>query len=442
MRADVVVVGAGLAGLSAARDLHRAGVDVHVVEARDRVGGRVAQKVLGDGRLVQLGGEVVGEHHTAYIDLVAELGLTLEPAFTAVAGDETWMLTGGVFLGSMDAWMSPADLAAYRRAEDQFRALARSVDPDDPWSHPEASRLDRLSVGEWLRDVGAPPQVVRVRELHSLALAAGSVERTSLLAELRKEATAGAVGFYDYDVWESMRVAEGSATVALRMADELAHRVRLSAPVDRISVAGTGCHVVLHTGETIDADAVLCTLPAGPLRHVQIDGVSAPRLQSLARQRHALAAKACFVYDRSFWTETGQDGFSYCESGVLGVMWPQVDGVLSSLVPPERMGAFLATPPGQLSDELIAEVALVFGERAREPADVVIRRWATDPWTLGYITAWRPGDVIAVGPLHGTHDPPFYVAGSDQWVAGYMEGAVRSGRRAAEAMLRGGSSNP
>ena len=66
------------------------------------------------------------------------------------------------------------------------------------------------------------------------------------------------------------------------------------------------------------------------------------------------------------------------------------------------------------------------------------RLWGTDPWTQGYVTQWRPGDVTAVGPLHGTHEPPFYVCGSDQWVAGYMEGAVRTGRAAAEEALRRG----
>lgn len=394
--------------------------------------------VLPDGRTVQLGGKAVGAHHTAYAALVAELGLTLEPAFTAVAGEATWPLSYGVFLGSLHAWMPPNDLAAYRQAEEQFRALARSVDPDDPWSHAEAARLDRLSVGEWLRDVGAPPQAVRARDLGMLALGAESVERTSLLADLRKEATADAVGFSDDDAWESMRVAERSATGALRMGDELVDRIRLAAPVARISVGRSDCQAVLQTGETIDADAGLCTLPAGPLQHVHIEGVSQPRLRSLPRQRHTLATKACFAYDRSFWTDSGQDGTSYCETGVLGGTWQQADGVLSALVPPERIGAFLATPPGQLGDELVAEVALMFGERAREPMDVVIRRWGTDPWTLGYITAWRPGDVMAVGPLHGTHEPPFYVAGSDQWVAGYMEGAVRSGRQAGKEMLRAG----
>ena len=66
--------------------------------------------------------------------------------------------------------------------------------------------------------------------------------------------------------------------------------------------------------------------------------------------------------------------------------------------------------------------------RRSRPLQTWTRLWGTDPWTQGYVTNWRPGDVEAVGPLHGTHEPPFYVCGSDQWVAGYMEGAVRTGR--------------
>jgi monoamine oxidase len=432
---DVVVLGAGLAGLAAARDLQRGGADVVVLEARDRVGGRVVQTELPDGRLVQLGGEVVGPHHTAYAELVAELGLTLEPAFTAVAGEDTWALADGVVVGGREVWLDAGDRSSYEHVEARFRDLARAVDPQDPWRHPDAERLDRLSVGEWLRAEGATPQVVRARELAMLALGAESVERTSLLADLRKEAAAGANGFYDYDVWECLRVAEGSATVALRMAAGLGGRVRLGSPVARVRVAANGCRVTLETGEAVDAAAVLSTLPAGPLRRLQIDGVSEARLRSLHRQRHALAVKACFVYERSFWTGTGQNGAGYFETTTLGGTWAQVDGVLSALVPPERLAAFLATDPGLVRDELVGEVAAAFGAEARDPQEVFVRAWATDPHTRGYITAWRPGDLTAVGPLHATHEPPFYVAGSDQWVCGYMEGAVRTGRAAAAAAL-------
>ena len=434
-RHDVVVMGAGLAGLSAARDLARAGVDVVVLEARGRAGGRVEQTELPDGRLVQLGGEVVGPFHEAYRGLVAELGLTLVPAFPSLPGEDTSVLSSGRVVGDDWPWLGEADRASYEAAEAAFAKLAATVDPDDPWSHPDAARLDRVSVGAWLREAGATPQAVRARDLAMLSLAAESVERTSLLSDLRKEAAAGARGFYDYEVWECERVAEGSATVALRMAAELGHRVRYGAPVTRAQIARGGSRVTTATGEAFACEAVVCALPVGPLRRVAIDGVSRERLASLDRQRHALAAKVCFAYDTSWWEEQGQNGSMYFETGMLGGTWPQREGILSALVPPERLAAFLATSPALVERDVLAEMVLALGERAADPLAVFFRRWGVDPWTEGYITSWRPGDVLAVGPLHGKHEPPFYVCGSDQWVCGYMEGAVRTGRGAARALI-------
>jgi len=435
---DVVVLGAGLAGLSAARDLAREGVDVVVLEARNRPGGRVEQTELADGRLVQLGGEVVGPFQENYCGLVAELGLTLVPSFPQLPGEDTSVLIDGHVVGDHFAWMSDADRASYDAAGQAFGRLAATVDPDDPWSHPEADRLDRLSVGQWLREVGATPNAVRARDLGMLALSAESVERTSLLSDLRKEAAAGGNGFYDYEVWECQRVAEGSATVALRMAQELGHRVRYGTPVTGVRVSRQGSRVTTATGESFDCSSVVCAIPVGPLRRVAIDGVSRERLASLDRQRHALAAKVCFAYDSSWWEEQGQNGTMYFEKGVMGGTWPQREGILSALVPPERLAAFLATSPAQLEQDMLAEMVEAIGERAAHPLAVFFRRWGVDPWTEGYITSWRPGDVIAVGPLHGTHEPPFYVCGSDQWVCGYMEGAVRTGRGAARAVLSDG----
>ncbi|MBM3666244.1 MAG: FAD-dependent oxidoreductase [Actinobacteria bacterium] len=434
----VVVIGAGLAGLSCARDLVAGGADVIVLEARDRPGGRVVQTQLEDGRLVQLGGELTGSFQTAYRGLVEELGLTLEPAFPSVPGEDTYVLAEGRFVGDGFPWMTDEDRASYDRAEKAFRELADTVDPDDPWAHPEAERLDRLSVGAWMRDAGATPNAVRARELASLALSCESVERTSLLSDLRKEATAGGEGFYDYERWERDRVAEGSGTVPLRLAEEVgAARLRYATAVERISVGSSDCNVVARNGECFRCDAVVSALPVGPLRDVHVEGVSAERMASLRRQRHALAAKAVLVYPASFWEGQGQNGTLYSETGLIGGTWPQVDGVLSTLVPPERLAPLLATPAELTEAELTEEMAGGFGEGARLTQGFFLRRWGLDPWTQGYITSWRPGDVMAVGPLHGSHEPPFYVCGSDQWVCGYMEGAVRTGRAAAAAALAG-----
>ena len=445
---DVIVLGAGLAGLSAARDLAAGGADVLVLEARDRVGGRVEQAVLEDGRILQLGGEVVGRAHTAYLGLVAELGLTLIPSYVAEPGAMVRATPEGISAGDPPHWFGPGDEDCQRRVTKEFVDLARTVDPDDPWSHPDAVALDALSVGQWLRSVGATPQVVRLWEIGQLSLASGSVERTSMLGALRKNAAVPSAEHYDYEDWEGLRVAEGSATVALAMTVELGHRVRTGAAVAAVDVrsasasasasSGPGrCAVRLVSGETLTADAVVSALPVGPLRSVAVTGVSDERMASLHAQRQACAAKLALAYDRPFWRTQGMNGLSECED-VLGSTWPQGFGLLSALIPPERYGVMLGMPPQVRMRELISDVARLYGEEAERPITAYLRMWGTDPWTQGYVTQWAPGDVMRVGPLHGTHEPPFYVCGSDQWVAGYMEGAVRTGRATAGEVLRHG----
>ena len=432
MSHDVIVLGAGLAGLSAARDLALAGSDVLVLEARDRVGGRVEQATLADGRIVQLGGELTGPFQYAYLGLVQELGLTIESTYTELEGQDTYALADGVVRGD---WMTAADRAAHDAVEAAFCTLARSVDPDDPWSHPDAARLDATSLADWLRSTGAPPAVLRQRELFHLYLADGSPQRGSLLAELRKQAAAGSTGFYDEETWECLRVAEGSATVALRIGEELGPRVRLDAPVARVQISPTGCAVTLHDGERLEATAVVCALPVGPLRDIEVSGVSEARLGSLHRQRSAVAAKVVAAYARSAWVDTGANGVAYGD-GLLGSIWPQApEGTLSMLIPPERIGVLLGTSDDVAREDIVAELVRAYGPGMRDPQELFIRRWGVDPWTQGYVTQWQVGDVMAVGPLHGTHEPPFYVCGSDQWVCGYMEGAVRTGRGAAAAVL-------
>jgi monoamine oxidase len=432
---DVAVVGAGLAGLAAARDLVAGGADVVVLEARDRVGGRVEQVSVDDERPVQLGGEMIGSAHTAYLGLVEELGLTLDSTYTAVAGATTYDLVDGV-LRSEDGFpfAKPEQTADYARVERLFAELARTVDPDDPWSHPDAARLDGVSVASWLRSVDALPTTVRAIEAGALALAAGSSERTSLLAELRKVAAVGDDGFYSYDLWESFQVAEGSAEVALRMGAELGERIRLRTVATDIRVSSTGCSVRLESGEEVPAQAVVCALPVSVLHGLQIEGVSAERVASLRAQRQAQAAKVVTVYDRSVWAELGANGLSEGEQ-LLASTWPQRVGVLSGLVPPERVAWLVATAEEHRERALHEELERMYGPAAAAPRRTFVRLWATDPHTLGYTTHWWPGDVERVGPLHGTHEPPFYVCGSDQWVAGYMEGAVRTGRAAAAAAL-------
>ncbi|MFL5862064.1 MAG: flavin monoamine oxidase family protein, partial [Solirubrobacteraceae bacterium] len=387
---DVAVLGAGLAGLAAARDLVRGGADVVVLEARPRVGGRVEAMTLDDGRTVQLGGEVVGDGHHAYLELIAELGLSVEPSYVADPGQMSWGLHEGVYIGDDPPWMTDAERADAARIDAMFATLAAEVDPDDPWRHPDARRLDELSLGAWLREHGALPAVIRRHGLASLSLSCDGPDRSSLLADLRKHATLSGLGFYDLAAWEGLRCTEGSAAVALRMAEELGPRVRLEAVVRSIAVdGGHGVAVGLEGGEEVRAEAVVCALPAGPLRAVEITGLSDARLASLRAQRQALAAKLVVAYADSFWQRSGQNGLAEAE-WLFGSTWPQRDGVLSLLVPPERLSAFLAAPPDARRGVILAGLKALYGKGALTPSAVIERPWGTDPFTLGYITSWAP----------------------------------------------------
>lgn len=436
---DVVVVGAGLGGLTAARGLVAGGADVVVLEARDRVGGRVDAVTLADGRDVQMGGEVIGEAHTAYLELVEELGLDVEPSYVADPGEISWGLLNGVHVGDAIPWLTAEEHEELARVEEEFARLAATLDPDDPWSHPEASRLDRMSFGDWLRSVGAGEAVRRRYALGSLSLSCDSPDRSSLLADMRKHATLHGEAFYDVVTWEGLRCAQGSASVPRSMAAALDDRIRLGTVVTAIEVHGpTGVTVTLSDGDKLSAEAVVCAVPAGPLRRIAITGLSDERLTALRAQRQALAVKIVAAYPEPFWHARGQNGLSETE-WLFGSTWPQRPEILSMLVPPERLAAYLASPDDARRDAILGGLAALYGERAWEPDALLTREWGVDPFTLGYIAVWAPGDLTRMGPLHGAHEPPFYVAGSDHWVAGYMEGAVRTGREAARAALSAGS---
>ena len=163
----VVVVGAGLAGLTAARDLELAGTDVVCLEARDRPGGRATRRRSRRSH-VELGGELVGDFHTAYLELAAELGLDFRPGYIAEPGAMTWNLAEGHRGRRRTALALGGRPRGRARVQRLLAALSRTVDPDDPWSHPDAERLDRLSVNDWLREIGASPAARRLSEVAAL----------------------------------------------------------------------------------------------------------------------------------------------------------------------------------------------------------------------------------------------------------------------------------
>ena len=163
-----------------------------------------------------------------------------------------------------------------------------------------------------------------------------------------------------------------------------------------VKVAPGSCSVQLESGEIVRPARWSARCPRAPFRDLVVEGVSDARLESLHRQRHALAAKFVAAYDRPFWRDRGQNGLTESE-GILGSSWPQNEGVLSCLVPPERFAAYLSTGARHRREEALAELGDWFGPEALTPIVTFERLWGTDPWTQGYVTQWRPGDVHRVG---------------------------------------------
>lgn len=399
-----------------------------VLEARGRAGGRVEGLALSDGRRVELGGEVVGRVHRHYLGLAAELGLAFEPSYVAEPGEAAYDLADGVVRG--ESWLDDHDRSALARAEQALERIAAELDPADPWSHPEAARLDRCSVGDLLRDCAATPNAYRFAQLMSTATAGGSLELLSVLAEARAAAAAGA-RTTDYEAWEGLRLAGGASTLVEALAAPLGERLRYASPVRAIRL-GRPCTLELAGGEELRSRAVVCAVPVEPLRGVEVDGVSEQRLRSLHRQRTLRASKAVIPLDGALWRAVGWSGLAVSERDVGG-FWPQSGHVLSSLVGEGQLEALEASPAERQDLLVTATLERLLGEVPS--AAVLWRHWGREPFTLGYTSQWSPGDLTSVGPLHGSHEPPLFFAGSDHWAAGYMEGAVATGRAAAGAVL-------
>lgn len=146
-----------------------------------------------------------------------------------------------------------------------------------------------------------------------------------------------------------------------------------------------------------------------------------------------MMAKYLVAYDRPFWEERGASGMAYSE-GQFGTISPQPDAVLNLMITPEKLAHHLSAPPALYQKELQDTIERMWGDGARNALQHAQRDWGIESFTMGGVATYAPGDLTTLGRLHGTHEPPFFVAGSDHWYVGYMEGAVRTGREAARAV--------
>jgi monoamine oxidase len=442
---DVVIVGAGLAGLTAAKHLRERGLDIEVIEARSRVAGRTEGGFLDDGTPVELGGQWVGPSQDAVLELVDELGLTTFQVYDS--GDSLLIVDGQHWTGPEETFGIPeASLGEFRRILTAIDELSATVDLAAPWNTPEAGPLDHQTADAWLRTLTEDDVVLRFYQVMMVTLFAAETSEMSLLHFLfymksgggpaRLMATIGGA--------QDSRVEGGTHQICERLAERIGDRLRLNTPVHTIRQHDD--HVaVRYTDGGVDARHVIVTLPPTLAGRLTYDPAMPPHRDSLTQQIPAgTVIKYQIGYDRPFWRNNGQSG------GVLSLDHPVSlvfdncppsgnPGVLVAFIEGDHARAAQNLSPQERRRLVLDNLVTYFGEQAAQPFDLAERNWSTEPYTRGcYGGRLGTGVWTTLGPALSQPVGRIHWACSETasiW-NGYMDGAIRAGRRAADELTK------
>jgi monoamine oxidase len=441
---DVAVVGAGFAGLTAARALAEAGRSVAVFEARDRVGGRACTEQH-HGTWIDLGGQWIGPGQDRIASLVTELGFATYPQ--REEGDDL-VLDGATVRRVPNVALAFADdeLVAYIELVGALESIADQVPLDAPWLAPEAAAWDAVTLGAWVRGQGIPPRVRDLFEVGVQAVFAASTAQLSLLHAAHYVHSAGG--------WSKLTDSEGGAQqdrieggvqpVAERLASRLPEgALRLWTPVRRIVQDDRGVRVEA-AGATVRAERVVVALPPTLAGRIDYDPpLPAGRDQLVQHMPQGSVVKFHVVYETPWWRAEGLSGTVLCPGEPIGVTF---DGTPPAGTPGLITGFFegpAAVAAGRRTtderrDVVVDVLARTLGERAHDVAGYVDRDWSAEPFTRGcYGAHLPPGAWTVYGPALRAPVGRVHWAGTEtaeRWT-GYIDGAVESGQRVATEVL-------
>lgn len=443
-QATVVVIGAGLAGLTAARELTKAGIDVIVLEARDRVGGRTCSRLTSDGTLLDLGAQWLGPTQDRLAALAKEVGATTFPTYNEGKNIEIYRGERYVYEGAIPMG-DPAAMMEVIEAMLELNLMAEDVPLDAPWTAPEAAKWDGQTVETWLQ---AHLESEHARQLMTLAVeSVFSVEPRdlSLLHLLFYIHSGGNLNqlISVADGAQEQRFHQGAQYISERVALELGERVVLNAPVHTIYHTEQGVRAISDPLEVRAQQAIIALPPtlSGRLRYRP--ALPAYRDQFTQRMPMGTVIKVQCLYKRPFWRDDGYSGQVTSDSGAVRLTFDNspssaTSGVLMGFIEGDEGRAWGRKTSAERRAEVISCFVRYFGEQAAHPYAFEELNWADEEYSRGcYAGFMAPGVWLAYGEALRQPIGRLHWAGTETssvW-NGYMEGAVRSGERAAQAIL-------
>ena len=436
---DVVVIGAGLSGLRAAQ-LLAPDLDVCVIEARDRVGGRALAHTFGNGDTVDVGGQWVGPGQDRLYALIREMGRSVYPLHDE--GERLLLNHGRLsrYSGTIPK-LAPHVLVNVHLMMTRFDALAAQIDPASPWSHAKAAFWDSMTVAEWMRKQAWTRDAFEVFAVGIGAVFAAEPHEVSLLHALfyaragtsldNLVSTGGGA--------QQDRVHGNMAGLAETIAAELGDRVRLSSPVRHIRWRDDGVVVETPAG-AVSAKRAILALPPNQAMRIDWDPILPASKSGLwLRMPPGACIKCVAQYETPFWREQGLAGQAVAPQLDVRVTFDNTEagkraGLLLGFIEGDQARLWAARDTDDRRAAVLEAFAACYGEQARHPIDYVDQDWTSELWSRGcYAALMGPGVWTGHGRHLRTSLGPVHMAGTETATAyyGYFEGALEAAERAA-----------